>query len=166
MASRPCFFISLASVSVPLLSIQVITMSTPWSFIRDTSVLRSLTPKDRLVSRKSIFADGYLSNDAWMPLEQSADCGDWYDSSPTFLAFTCLASHGKGWPGHVKHRYEPFSPKRLGGPGAWSEPHSALMFHPNVGTPAWPSRSAPVTSNAATGSTANTSSSDTRAWTS
>ena len=76
-ASSPCFFISLASVSVPLLSMQVVTKSTPLSFICETSLLRSVTPKARLVSMNSIFADGYLSNAAWTPSAQSADCGTW-----------------------------------------------------------------------------------------
>src|SRR5262245_65656375 len=136
------------------------------SFIRETSVLRSLTPNDRLVSTKAMSADGYLSNEASTPLAQSADCGDWYAITPTFLAFSCLASHGTGCPGHVKQRYEPFSPNRFGGPAACSEPHSALMFQPKVGTPDWPSRSAPVKSRTAIGSAAKTSSSDNSAWTS
>ncbi len=145
---------------------QLTTRSMPSSFMRDTSVLRSATPNDRLVSRNTIRADGYLSNDASSPVAQSADCGDWYATTPTFLAFTCFASHGTGWPGQVKHRYEPFSPNRFGGPAPCSEPHSALMFQPKVGTPAWASRSAPVNRSTATGTTANTSSSDRRACTS
>ena len=40
------------------------------------------------------------------------------------------------------------------------------MFQPKVGTPDWPSRSAPVNSSVATGSTANTLSSEMSPWTS
>src|SRR6266550_8064737 len=166
LAFSPCFFISLASVRVPLLSMHVVTRSTPLSFICETSLLRSVTPKARLVSMNSIFADGYLSNVACTPFAQSADCGTWEASTPSFFLCNFCANHGSVCDAHVKHRYEPFSPKRFGGPGACSDPHSALMFQPKVGIPDCPSRSAPVNSSVATGSTANTLSSEIRPWTS
>ena len=50
--------ISLARFSTALVSMQVITMSTPLSFIWPTSTLKSVAPKERLLVRKTIFAVG------------------------------------------------------------------------------------------------------------
>src|SRR6266508_5398074 len=102
-ALSPCFFISFASVSTPLLSMHVITKLTPLSFIWDTSELRSVTPNDRLLSANTTFADGYLSKDACTPLRQSADWSTVYASTPTLFLWSFLASHGAAWVGHVKH---------------------------------------------------------------
>src|SRR5262249_29182726 len=73
-----------------------------------------------------------------------------------FVLCKDFAIRGTRDPGQVKHVKEPLSPNMFGAPGACSEPHSALMFHPNVGTPLWPSVWAPVNSSVDTGRTAKT----------
>jgi hypothetical protein len=65
----------------------------------------------------------------------------------------------------VKHRYEPYWPKRLDLGSAFVPPHSALISQPNVGTLASTSLSAPVNRTVETGSTANTSSCEISCWT-
>src|SRR5262245_33669525 len=80
---------------------------------------------------------------------------------PAFLKPSCFATYDDHTFGHSKHRFEPFSPKRLS-----PFDHSGLMFQPNAGTLLSARYCAPLKVIVETGTTANTPSCSTsaRVW--
>src|ERR1700730_19004134 len=103
--------------STPVESMHVVTRSTFAPRIRCTSVLKSVTPNARLLSRKSTLADGNFWKLDFTPSLQSADCATLYASTPTRFLCSCAATHGSVTSGQLPPMHSaPTSPKKFGGP--------------------------------------------------
>src|SRR5436190_8406403 len=100
---------------------------TPAFFIAVTCAERGAANGSDL-STNTTFAVGYFSNEALMPSAQSVDSAETpYAMMPTLVTPSCLATHGRTWPAHLKHS-APLSANMLFLPA-----NSGLMFQMNVG---------------------------------